>query len=149
MILSNSPRQTPSFHTFPPINPPVHIPSSQSIGASSSSTNTQSPSSSTQSPSTSTFTQTPIMAGRQQQPPPRPVKPWANLGDVKMLAPLHDLPKQTERRLPKFNPDDGLPAEEHLHNYMLAINLNGVVEEDCVVRLFPYTFEGSTGSWYF
>lgn len=32
---------------------------------------------------------------------------------------------------------------------MLAINLNGVVEEDCVVILFPYTLEGPAGSWYF
>lgn len=32
---------------------------------------------------------------------------------------------------------------------MLAINLNGVVKEDCVVRLFPYTIQGWAGSWYF
>ena len=32
---------------------------------------------------------------------------------------------------------------------MLTISLNGFVEEDCVVRIFPYTFEGSAGSWYF
>lgn len=32
---------------------------------------------------------------------------------------------------------------------MLAINLNGVVEEYCVVILFPYTLQGSASSWYF
>lgn len=32
---------------------------------------------------------------------------------------------------------------------MLAINVNGFVEEDCVVILFPYTFEGFLGLWYF
>ena len=32
---------------------------------------------------------------------------------------------------------------------MLAINLKEVVEEYCVVRLFPYTLIGSVGSWYF
>ena len=32
-------------------------------------------------------------------------------------------PKYPERWLPKFNPDDGLPAEEHIHNFILAINL--------------------------
>ena len=32
---------------------------------------------------------------------------------------------------------------------MLAINLSEVTEEGYVVRLFPYTFQGSTGSWYF
>ena len=47
-----------------------------------------------------------------------------------MLAPLHALPKNPERCIPKFNPDDGLPTEEHIHNFMLAVNLNGVVEEN-------------------
>jgi len=91
------------------------------------------------------------MAGRQQQQPKQPplFRPWANPGVVQMVAPIHDLPKHPEKWLPKFNPDDGLPAEEHLHNYMLGINLNGVVEEDCVVILFPYTLQGSASSWYF
>lgn len=31
---------------------------------------------------------------------------------------------------------------------MLSINLNAVVEEDAVVRLFPYTLQGSIGSRY-
>ena len=32
---------------------------------------------------------------------------------------------------------------------MLSINLNGVIEEDTVVQLFPYTLQGAAGSWYF
>lgn len=32
---------------------------------------------------------------------------------------------------------------------MLEINLKGVTEEDFVVRLFPYTWQGSARSWYF
>jgi len=32
---------------------------------------------------------------------------------------------------------------------MLSINLNGVTNEDVVVRLFPYTLQGATRSWYF
>ena len=86
------------------------------------------------------------MAG--QVPPPN-VHPWNNPGAVNMPAPLHALPKSSEIWLPKFNPDDGLLAEEHIHNYMLTINLKEVVEEDCVVRLFPYTLIGSARSWYF
>lgn len=39
-------------------------------------------------------------------------------------------------------------AEEHINNFMLSINLNGVINEDAVVRLFPYTLQGTTGSWY-
>lgn len=66
-----------------------------------------------------------------------------------MTPQLHPLPKHPEIWLPKFNPDDGLPTEEHLHKYILEINLNGVLEEDCVCRIFPYTFEGSIVSSYF
>ena len=40
-------------------------------------------------------------------------------------------------------------AEEHINNFMLSINLNGVTNEDAVVRLFPYTLQGVDGSWYF
>ena len=32
---------------------------------------------------------------------------------------------------------------------MLSVNLKGVTQEDVVVRLFPYTLQGSPGSWYF
>ena len=40
-------------------------------------------------------------------------------------------------------------VEEHINNFMLSINLNGVVNEDAVVRLFPYTLQGIARSWYF
>lgn len=63
-----------------------------------------------------------------------------------MKYPLHPLPKHPKRWLLKFNLDDGLLVEEHLHNYMMVINLNGVDEEDFVVRLFPYTRIGSDAS---
>lgn len=59
---------------------------------------------------------------------------------------LSDYP---EKWLPKYNLDDGLPAEEHMNNFMLAMNLKGISHEDIVVRLFPYTLQGSGGSWYF
>ncbi|MCY6488119.1 hypothetical protein, partial [Actinobacillus pleuropneumoniae] len=66
-----------------------------------------------------------------------------------LVANPNALPTNPKKWLPKYNPDDALSAEEHLNNFMLAINLNGVAHEDVVIRLFPYTFQGSTGSWYF
>jgi len=66
-----------------------------------------------------------------------------------MPAPLHALPDAPEKWLPKFNPDDGMQAEEHINNFMLSVNLQGVTEQDVVVRIFPYTLQGSVGSWYF
>lgn len=75
--------------------------------------------------------------------------PWTRPGAVNMPAPLHALPDAPEKWLPKFNPDDGTQAEENINNFMLAVNLKGVTEQDVVVRLFPYTLQGSAGSWYF
>lgn len=43
-----------------------------------------------------------------------------------METPIHPLPKHPKRWLPKFNPNEWMSVEENLHNYMLAINLNGV-----------------------
>ena len=75
--------------------------------------------------------------------------PWTRPSAVNMPAPLHALPDAPEKWLPKFNPDDGTQAEEHINNFMLAVNLKGVTEQDVVVRLFLYTLQGSAGSWYF
>ena len=76
-------------------------------------------------------------------------RPWTNPRAVRMAGPLHPLLAHPQKWLPKFNPDNGLLAKEHINNFMLSINLNAIVEEDAVVRLFPYTLQGSTGSWYF
>jgi len=74
---------------------------------------------------------------------------WTRPDVVNMPAPLHALPDALEKWLPKFNLDDGMQAEEHINNFMLSVNLKGVIEQDVVFRLFPYTLQGSTGSWYF
>ena len=75
--------------------------------------------------------------------------PWNSPGAVTMPAPLHPLPDSPEKWLPKFNPDAGTQAEEHINNFMLSVNLKGVTQENVVVMLFPYTLQGSVGSWYF
>lgn len=64
-----------------------------------------------------------------------------------MVGPLHPFPTHPQKWLPKFNPDDGLWAKEHIDNFMLFINLKEVVEEDAVVRLFSYSLQGLVGSW--
>lgn len=76
-------------------------------------------------------------------------RPWNNLGAVSMAAPLSQLPAHPEKWLPNFNPDADILVEEHINNFMLSVNLNGVTKEDGVVRLFPYTLQGVDGSRYF
>jgi len=62
---------------------------------------------------------------------------------------LSQLPAHPKKWLAKFNPKAGMLAKEHINNFMLSINLNGVTNEDTVVRLFPYTLQVAVGSWYF
>ena len=75
--------------------------------------------------------------------------PWNNPEEVSMPAPLSQIPAHPEKWLPNFNLEAGMLAEEHINNFMLSINLNGVVNEDVVVRIFPYTLQGTARSWYF
>lgn len=103
-------------------------------------------SSSTQSPSNPTTTPSPTYIPAMAQNPPRP---WKNPGVVRMASPLHQLPTYPEKWLPKFNPDNGLLAKEHINNFMFSFNLNQVEEEDAFVILFPYTLQGAARSWYF
>lgn len=66
-----------------------------------------------------------------------------------MPVPLSQLPDHPKKWLPKFNPEACMLAEEHINNFMLSINLNGVTNEDVIIRIFPYTLQGAARSWYF
>src|SRR3984885_9792290 len=124
-----------------PSTPPLHIIVHQGTQASTPQSVHPSVSSSSRTSRTPIIVSTPgtiIMAD-----------PWTRPGAVNMPAPLHPLPDAPEKWIPKFNPDDGNQAEEHINNFMLSVNLKGVTQEDVVVRLFPYTLQGSAGSWYF
>jgi len=82
----------------------------------------------------------------QNQPQPRP---WTNPSAFTMPASLSQFPAHPEKWLPKFNLDIGILIEEHINNFILSINLNGVTKEDVVVRLFPYTLQETAGSCIF
>ena len=75
--------------------------------------------------------------------------PWNNLGAVLMPMHLSHLLAHPKKWLPKFNLEACMLAEEHINNFMLSINLNGVTNEDVVVRPFPYTLQAAARSWYF
>jgi hypothetical protein len=62
---------------------------------------------------------------------------------------VHNLPRHPEKLLPKFDPEtSGLP-EDNIKKFILAIRLMNVQHEDLVFRIFPYTFENSSSTWYF
>ena len=139
--LSSTSSITSSSLQSQPSTPPLHIVVHQGLGALTSQpahSSTLFPSQTSGIPIVVSTTTAITMAD-----------PWTRPGAVNMPAPLHPLPDAPEKWLPKFNPDDGTQAEEHINNFMLAVNLKGVTEKDVVVRIFPYTLQGSAGSWYF
>lgn len=68
----------------------------------------------------------------------QPSQPWANPSAL-LVANPNALPTNPGKWLPKSNLDDGIRTEEHINNFILAMNLNGVTHEDVVIILFLYT----------
>jgi hypothetical protein len=62
---------------------------------------------------------------------------------------LHEMPREFDKVLPKFDPDKSGSPEDHLNNFFLATHLLNVQHEDMVCRIFPYTFSRKAYTWYF
>ena len=75
--------------------------------------------------------------------------PWLDGDTISVLGDQHKFPKNPEKWLPKFNPDDKIPTEYHIKYFMQAVILRNVIHEDMVCKLFPYRFEGKASTWYF
>jgi hypothetical protein len=62
---------------------------------------------------------------------------------------VHNLPRHREKLLPKFDHETSRLPEDHITKFILAIRLMNIQHEDLVCRIFPYTFENSSSTWYF
>ena len=76
-------------------------------------------------------------------------RPWLNEDVVFVPTKQHKFPKNTEKWIPKFNPDERSPVEDHIKTLMQSIRLRNIVHEDVVCRVFHYSFEGQDSTWYF
>jgi hypothetical protein len=81
--------------------------------------------------------------------PKNPSRPWLDQYAVAIPGPQHPLPKHLEKWLPKFDSDSKKIVEDHIKKFMLAIKLHSVEHKNVFYRLFPYTFEGNSSTWYF
>ena len=80
-----------------------------------------------------------IMANvNANQPPLQPA--WRARSPLNLTPPLHDLPQDFDKMLPKFEPID-----DHLQIFYLAVEgLRAGEHEDVVCRLFSHTLKGKT-----
>ena len=62
---------------------------------------------------------------------------------------LHIFPKNPQKFLPKYDLDDDVLPEYHIKQFMDALNLMNVEDEDVVCRLFPHTLQGKATKWFF
>ena len=67
---------------------------------------------------------------------------WLDQDAVFIPGQQHKLPKNLEKWIPRFYPEEISPSEDHIKTFMQAIRLRNVVHEDVVCRLFPYSIEG-------
>ena len=81
--------------------------------------------------------------------PPDPPLPWLRRITVVIPGIQHPLPTHPDKLLPKFNPDNKEPAENHIDNFILVVQTLNVEHEYVVFHLFPLTFEGNESTWYF
>ena len=81
---------------------------------------------------------------------PNPLPAWRARSPLNLTPPLHNLPQDFDKLLPKFDPDEKTTVDDHLQSFYLAIEgLRAGEYEDVVCRLFPHTLKGAAASWYF
>ena len=94
-----------------------------------------------------------LMAGINENHPPNPPNPlaaWKARSPLNLAPPLHDLPQDFEKMLPKFDPSEKILVDDHLQSFYLAIEgLKAGEHEDVICRLFPYKLKGAAASCYF
>jgi hypothetical protein len=88
--------------------------------------------------------------GGQGKPPPPGIfaKVAARYAPLVLPVPLHDLPENYMKNLPKFTGEGDLTAAEHINFFDQFADILGLEHEDVYSRLFVQTFEGQVRTWF-
>jgi hypothetical protein len=89
--------------------------------------------------------------GGGQGPPPPPrifTKVAARYAPLVLPVPLHDLPENYMKNLPKFTGEGDLTATEHINFFDQFTDILGLEHEDIYSRLLVQTFEGQVRTWF-
>ena len=74
---------------------------------------------------------------------------WRARTPLTLTPPSHALPSNPKNSLTKFDLGEGIPVDDHLQIFFLALEGLAVDHEDVVCRLFLHTLKGKATSWYF
>jgi hypothetical protein len=89
--------------------------------------------------------------GAGQVPPPPPIifaKVAARYAPLVLPVPLHDLPKNYMKNLPKFTREGDLTAIEHINFFDQFVDIIGLEYEDVYSRILIQTFKGQVRTWF-
>jgi hypothetical protein len=76
-------------------------------------------------------------------------QPWLVINALTIPGPQNPLPRHPEKLLPKFDLENDILPEDHINKVILAMNLINLQHEDVVCKLFFFTLQGKTSSWFF
>lgn len=76
-------------------------------------------------------------------------QPWLSVGPISIRGDEHELPNHFKGWLPNYYIDGPITIEEHVKQSMLSLKLGAVQHEDKFCKLFLFSFEGKSISWYF
>jgi ribonuclease HI len=87
--------------------------------------------------------------GQPNVPPPRVfAKVAVRYAPLVLPVPLHDLPDNYIKNLPKFTGEGDLTAAEHINFFDQFADICGIEHEDVYSRLLVQTFEGQVRTWF-
>jgi hypothetical protein len=66
-------------------------------------------------------------------------QPWLTINSLSIPRPHNPLPKNLEKRLPIFDPNNDILREYYLNKFNLTLNLMIVQHEDVACMLFYFT----------
>jgi hypothetical protein len=87
-------------------------------------------------------------AGGQAPLPGIFAKVAARYAPLVLPVPLHDLPENYMKSLPKFTGEGDLTAQEHINFFDQFADILGIEHEDVYSRLLVQTFEGQVRTWF-
>ena len=74
---------------------------------------------------------------------------WLTINSLIIPRHQNPLPKNPNKLLPKFDPDDDILPKTHIDKFLLAMSIMNVQHEELACRLFCLTLEGNELSWFF
>jgi hypothetical protein len=87
--------------------------------------------------------------GQGHAPPPRFFAKFAaRYAPLVLPIPLHDLPENYIKNLPKFTGEGDMTASEHINFFDQFIDIFGIEHEDVYSRLLVQNFEGQVRTWF-